>query len=131
MLNWPETVPHWPDIYRSNGRPQVDKTHAAQDTPGGAGKFLRKYASFTLLVIDEWLLDRPTESMRTMLLELMERRYGETSTVFCTQYQQKDWHQRLGSGVHANAIMVRIIHNTIWVETGTYNMRKQTALTSA
>ncbi len=49
---------------------------AAQDTLGGSGKFLRKYAAFTLLVIDEWLLDRPTESMRTMLLELMERRYG-------------------------------------------------------
>ncbi len=97
---------------------------AAQDTLGGSGKFLRKYAAFTLLVIDEWLLDRPTESMRTMLLELMERRYGETSTVFCTQYSQKDWHQRLGSGVHADAIMDRIIHNTIWVKTGNYNMRR-------
>lgn len=41
-----------------------------------------------------------------MLLELMERRYGETSTVFCTQYSQKDY-QRLGSGVHANAIIAR------------------------
>ncbi|MDJ0325205.1 ATP-binding protein [Cryobacterium sp. PH31-AA6] len=104
---------------------------AAQDAPGGAGKFLRKYAAFTLLVIDEWLLDKPTESMRTMLLELMERRYGETSTVFCTQYQQKDWHQRLGAGVHADAIMDRIIHNTTWVDTGTYNMREQTALATA
>ncbi len=26
------------------------------------------------------------------------------------------------------AIMDRIIHNTIWVETGTYNMREHTAL---
>ncbi|WP_026548707.1 ATP-binding protein, partial [Arthrobacter sp. Br18] len=104
---------------------------AAQDTPGGSGKFLRKYAAFTLLVIDEWLLDKPTESMRGMLLELMERRYGETSTVFCTQYQQKDWHQRLGSGVHADAIMDRIIHNTVWVETGNYNMREHTALATS
>jgi len=104
---------------------------AAQDTPGGTGKFLRKYAAFTLLVIDEWLLDRPTEAMRTMLLELMERRYGETSTVFCTQYQQKDWHQRLGAGVHADAIMDRIIHNAVWVDTGNYNMREHTALTTA
>ena len=58
---------------------------AAQDKPGGTGKSLRKYTEFTPLVIDEWLLDRPTESMRGVLLELMERRYGETSTVFCTQ----------------------------------------------
>lgn len=61
------------------------------------------------------------------VLELMERRYGETSTVFCTQYQQKDWHVRLGAGVHADAIMDRIVHNTIWIETGTYNMREHTA----
>jgi hypothetical protein len=52
---------------------------------------------------------------------------GDASTVFCTQYSQKDWHQRLGSGVHADAIMDRIIHNTIWVETGNYNMRDHTA----
>ena len=107
--------------------PDLEEAWAlAQDKPSGATKFLNKYAAFTLLVIDEWLLDRPTEAVRSMLLELMERRYDATSTVFCTQYQQKDWHQRLGSAVHADAIMDRIIHNTIWIETGTYNMREHT-----
>lgn len=98
----------------------------AQDKPSGATKFLKKYAAFTVLVIDEWLLDTPSEGIRSMLLELMERRYDHASTVFCTQYPQKDWHQRLGSGVHADAIMDRIIHNTIWIKTGTYNMREHT-----
>lgn len=99
----------------------------AADKPQGQVKLLKKYASFTLLVIDEWLLDSPNESMRSMLLELLERRYDNASTVFCTQYAKKDWHQRLGSGVHADAIMDRIVHNTIWVETGSYNMREHTA----
>jgi hypothetical protein len=58
-----------------------------------------------------------------MLLELLERRYDQASTVFCTRYAQKDWHQRLGSGVYADAIMDRIVHNTIWVETGGHSMR--------
>lgn len=102
----------------------------AADKPQGQAKLLKKFASFTLLVIDEWLLDSPNESMRSMLLELFERRYDITSTVFCTQYAKKDWHQRLGSGVHADAIMDRIVHNTIWVETGSYNMREHTAMTS-
>ena len=62
-----------------------------------------------------------------MLLELLERRYDTTSTVFCTQYAKKDWHQRLGSGVHADAIMDRIVHNTLWIETGDVNMREHTA----
>ena len=69
----------------------------------GTTKFLKKYAAFSVLVIDEWLLDHPDESMRSMLLELLERRYDCASTVFCTQYAKKDWRRRLGSGVHADA----------------------------
>ncbi|WP_316249068.1 ATP-binding protein [Brachybacterium sp. Z12] len=61
-------------------------------------KFLRKYSTFSLLVIDEWLLDHPDEAMRSMLLELLELRYDTGSTVFCTQYAKKDWHPRLGGG---------------------------------
>ncbi|WP_255578474.1 hypothetical protein [Cryobacterium sp. TMT4-31] len=34
--------------------------------------------------------------------------------MFCTEYSQKDWSQHLGSGVHAAAIMDRIIHHTLW-----------------
>lgn len=100
----------------------------AQDRPQGTVKFLKKYAAFTVLVIDEWLLDHPDENMRRMLLELLERRYDCTTTVFCTQYAKKDWHQRLGSGVHADAIMDRIVHNTIWVDTGTHDMREHTSM---
>jgi len=109
--------------------PDLAETWAlAQDKPNGKTTFLKKYAAFTLLVLDEWLLDPPDEGMRSMLLELLERRYGHASTVFCTQYAQKDWHQRLGSGVHADAIMDRIVHNTLWIETGTFNMREHTAV---
>ncbi|MEX5263044.1 hypothetical protein RF640_03305 [Kocuria sp. CPCC 205231] len=43
------------------------------------------------------------------------------------QYAKKDWHSRLGGGVHADAIMDRIVHNTIWIDTGTHNMREHTA----
>jgi len=106
--------------------PALEETWAAaRDRPAGKEKWLRKYAAFTLLVIDEWLLDPPDDTTRSMLLE---RRYDATSTVFCTQYAKKDWHQRLGSGVHADAIMDRIVHNTIWIETGGTNMREHLAI---
>ena len=32
---------------------------AAQDRPGGSEKFLHKYAAFSLVVIDDCLLDPP------------------------------------------------------------------------
>lgn len=111
--------------------PDLEEAWAlARDKPQGQTKFLNKYAAFSVLVIDEWLLDHPDESMRSMLLELLERRYDTASTVFCTQYAKKDWHQRLGGGVHADAIMDRIVHNTLWIETGDVNMREQTAASS-
>src|SRR5690606_837440 len=111
--------------------PDLEESWAgARDKPGGKEKWLRKYASFTLLVIDEWLLDPPGDEVRSMLLELLERRYDSASTVCCTQYAKKDWHQRLGSGVHADAIMDRIVHNTICINTGETNMREHTASVS-
>jgi DNA replication protein DnaC len=101
----------------------------AGDRPQGVSKFIKKYAAFTVLVLDEWLLDRPDEPMRAMLLELMERRYDTGSTILATQYAKKDWHARLGGGVHADAIMDRIVHNAMWINTGDINMREHTATT--
>lgn len=69
----------------------LDETHESRDRPGGERKLVRKYGAFGLLVIDEWLLDRPDTEFRSMLLELMELRYGTASTVFCTQFKKKDW----------------------------------------
>lgn len=95
----------------------------AKGKAGAEQKLIKKYGNFTVLVMDEWLLNKPSESFRMMLLELMERRYGVSSTIFCTQFMRKDWHARLGGGVHADAIMDRIIHNAHWIESGKANMR--------
>ncbi len=102
-----------------------DLWRESRERPGGERKLVRKYAAFQVLVLDEWLLDRPDELFRGFLLELMEARYGARSTVFCTQFRQKDWHARLGGGVHADAIMDRIVHGTAWVEMGELNMRQK------
>ncbi len=61
--------PHYVRMHRPRG----SLGHGARHS-GGARKFLRKYAAFTQLVIDEWLLGPPTESMRGTPLESMERR---------------------------------------------------------
>lgn len=78
-------------------------------------------------MIDEWLLERPDELFRGMLLELFELCYGRASTVLCTQFRKKDWHPRLAGGAHADAIMGRIVHNAVWLEMGDMNMRQAMA----
>lgn len=102
-----------------------DLWRESRERAGGERKLVRKYGAFGLLVVDEWLLDKPNTEFRSMLLELMELRYGTASTVFCTQFKKKDWHPRLGGGVHADAIMDRIVHNAVWVDMGEANMRQR------
>lgn len=88
------------------------------------GKLLKKYSSFGLLILDEWLLEDISEEEQHFIFELIERRHDQVSTIFCTQYRKEDWHNRLGGGVYADAIMDRIVHNAVWVETGSMNMRE-------
>lgn len=95
--------------------------------PKGSAKLLKKYSSYKLLIIDEWLLEDISDEEQHFIFELIERRHDSVSTIFCTQYRQENWHARLGGGVHADAIMDRIIHNAIWVDTGSMNMREYCA----
>ena len=91
--------------------------------PDGPKKLIGKYGSIQVLVLDEWLLDKPDDDLRSMIMELAELRCDGKSTIFCTQYQKKDWHARLRGGVHADAIMDWIVHNAVWLDSGKVNMR--------
>ena len=77
-----------------------------------------------MLILDEWLLDNLSDEEQHFIFELIERRHDTTSTIFCTQYKKEDWHSRLGGGVHADAIMDRIVHNVAWIYAGNLNMRE-------
>lgn len=93
----------------------------------GQLELLNKYSNYSVLVLDERLLDPPVGGFLKFIFELMERCYDAPTTIFCTQYKQSDWHARMGAGVLTDAIMDRIVHNTIWVETGGFNMHESIA----
>lgn len=90
----------------------------------GISKLLKKFNSYKLLIVDEWLLDELSDKEQHFIFELIERRHDSSSTIFCTQFKKEDWHERLGGGVHADAMMDRIIHNAAWVYAGNLNMRQ-------
>lgn len=99
----------------------------ARLVPKAKTRLLKKYCGYSLLVIDEWLLEDISDEEQHFLFELVERRHDAASTIFCTQYRKADWHTRLGGGIHADAIMDRIVHNAVWIETGDLNMREYCA----
>jgi len=72
-----------------------------------------KYANPMLLIIDEWLLLKPTDSEQHDILELLHRRRKNSSTIFCSQYDISGWYDQLGGDESplAEAILDRIKHD--------------------
>lgn len=87
-------------------------------------KILKRYARYELLVIDEWLTEDVDDVAIRFLLELVERRYTDRSTVLCTQHAPAEWHGRLGGGVQADAMIDRIVHGAIRIDLGDVNVRR-------
>lgn len=76
-------------------------------------KSIKKLSKVDLLIIDEWLLIDISPEQAALVLEIVEMRYKLKSTILCSQIDPQGWTQRLGNGTVAEAIMDRIVHNSI------------------
>lgn len=77
-------------------------------------KLLQKYAKPRLLIIDEWLLLKPSEEEARVIFDLLHKRRDHSSTIFCSQYHQNEWYNQLGGEENplTDAILDRIIHDS-------------------
>ncbi len=71
-------------------------------------KRLRYYTNFPLLLIDDWLSHTPEKYWVNILLEMMELRYDESSTIICTQLPIENWTTVIGNAALGEAILGRI-----------------------
>ena len=72
----------------------------------------RADGSYTrLLVIDDWALSPALEADRHDLLEVIEDRYANRSTIITSQLPHTKWHEYLGDPTVADAILDRVLHN--------------------
>lgn len=74
---------------------------------------MAKYANPVLLILDEWLLMKPTQDEQKDIFELLHQRRKKSSTIFCSQYRSDGWHEQLGGDASppADAIPDRIVHD--------------------
>ena len=81
---------------------------------GNYKKVMAKYANPLVLILDEWLLLKPTESEQRDIFELLHRRRKKSTTIFCSQYEFEDWYDQLGGDASplADAIIDRIAHDS-------------------
>lgn len=75
---------------------------------------LKKYTKPVLLIIDEWLLLKLSEAEARNLFELIHKRRKKSSTIFCSQFEEKDWYSQICNGENtlADAIMDRISYDS-------------------
>lgn len=81
---------------------------------GDFTKVLKKYTNPQVLILDEWLLLKPTESEKRSILELLHCRRKKSSTIFCSQFEFEEWYDQLGGSEEplADAILDRIAHDS-------------------
>lgn len=81
---------------------------------GNYRKVMAKYANPVVLILDEWLLLKPTDVEQKDIFELLHRRRKKSSTIFCSQYIFEEWYEQLGGDDSplADAIIDRIAHDS-------------------
>lgn len=77
-----------------------------------------------MIVLDDWGLVAPDEEQRRDLLEILEDRYQKRSTIITSQLAVSLWHEHLGDATLADAVLDRLIHNSIRIELNGESMRK-------
>ncbi len=95
---------------------------------GSYPKLLTKLARVQLLIFDDWLRDPLTPSQARDLLEVLDDRYGRSSTLVATQIPVEDWHDRLPDPTLGDAILDRLVHNAYRLELKGESMRKTRSL---
>ncbi len=92
---------------------------------GRYGKLMLTWAKTNLIILDDLGMAPMTASQRHDLLELMEDRYGQKSTIVTSQLPIEAWHESIGDPTLADAILDRIIHNAYKINLKGESMRKQ------
>jgi DNA replication protein DnaC len=95
---------------------------------GTYDRLLRRLAKTALLVVDDFGLAVLSEVEKQDLLEAIEERYGIGATLVTSQLPIGDWHEYLGGGRLADAILDRLVHNAHRIELASKeSMRKERA----
>ncbi len=78
---------------------------------GSYPKLLVTLAHFDLLIFDDWMRDALSLTQSQDLLDLLDDRYGRSSTLVITQVPVEAWHERIPDPTLADAILDRLVNN--------------------
>lgn len=104
-----------PRLFETLHQAKADGTHL---------KTLSRLAKVQLLILDDLFLSPLADAQRNDLLEIVEDRHGQASTVITSQCPIKDWHHAIGEPTLADAICDRLLHHSYKIELKGDSIRK-------
>jgi len=104
----------------------LEELHLAH-ADGRFPKLMAGLAKTDLIVLDDWGLAKLDAEQRRDLLELLDDRHGQRSTLVTSQLPVEHWHEVIGDHTLADAILDRIVHSAYRITLKGESMRKRHA----
>lgn len=86
---------------------------------------LKRIERTDLLILDDFGLQPFDSQSRITLLDIIEDRYGKRSTLITSQIPVKQWYDIIGEKTIADAVLDRIVHQSIRVELSGESLRRK------
>lgn len=90
-------------------------------------KLRSQLAKLNLLIIDEWLREPLPAAHAREFLDLFDDRYRKSSCLIISQIPVQDWHSQIHDPTLADAILDRLVHDSLRIELSGESMRKRTS----
>jgi DNA replication protein DnaC len=94
---------------------------------GSFPRLRKRLAAFELIILDEWLRDPLPMADAREILDFLDDRYRRASCLFATQFPVNQWHQQIQDPTLADAILDRIVHDSLRLALKGESMRKLTS----
>lgn len=88
-------------------------------------KEIKKLMKCDLLILDDFGLQSFDNNAREVLMDIIEERYNEKSTIISSQIPVSAWYDIIGEGTIADAILDRIVNSSHRIELEGESLRKQ------
>jgi DNA replication protein DnaC len=92
---------------------------------GSIFKLFQRIAKADLLILDDFGLAHLDKKQQMDLMEIIEDRHANRSTIIASQLPVKNWYEIIGEATIADAILDRLVHTSHRIELKGESLRKK------
>lgn len=95
---------------------------------GNYARFMKRIHLTNLLILDDFGLQPFDQTLRQALMDIVDQKYDTNSIIITSQIPVTKWHELIGEGTIADAIMDRLVHASHRIHLEGESMRKKRSI---